>query len=252
MVFRRRRGRGRRGRYVVPVRRMPAIRDGRGAILYPSHKVRSVAGRIAQSLNPLPFSRTVRLRYNEYVTFNPAGSIATYQFSANSLYDPNATLGGHQPFMYDKMAENYNHYLVLGSKITVTFWTEDAAGIYGAIAGIKLADDLSIAPTGGVQTVIEHGPKYSTWKFLRTNAHDNHNPVTLSKTFSAKKFFGLKDVKDNRGEMGAAINANPTESAYFILFASHPDQATDLPVIHANVTIDYIANFSEPKDQIQS
>ena len=231
---------------------MPAIRDENGRLLIKSHKVRSIRGRIAQSLNPYPFRETVKLRYNEYVTFNPTGPIATLQFSANSLYDPNASLGGHQPFMYDKMADNYNHYLVLGSKITVTFWTEDAAGIYGAIAGIKLADDLYIAPTGGVQTVIEHGPKYSTWRFLRTNANDNHNPVTVTKTFSAKKFFGIKDIKDNRGEMGAAINANPTESAYFILFASHPDQSTDLPIIHANVTIDYIANFSEPKDQIQS
>lgn len=249
-----RRGRGRRrsGRNYVPFKRMPAMRTSYGSLMWPAHKARSVTGRIAQSLNPLPFSRTVRLRYNEYVTFNPAGNIATYIFSANSLYDPNTTGTGHQPFMYDKMADNYNHYLVLGSKITVTFWTEDAAGIYGAIAGIKLSDDMAIAPTGGVQTVIEHGPKYSTWKFLRTNANDNHNPVTVSKTFSAKKFFGLKDVKDNRGEMGAAINTNPMETAYFVLFASHPDQATDLPVIHANVTIDYIANFNEPKDQTQS
>ena len=252
MVFRRRRGRGRGARNLVPFTRMSAMRAGNGRLLWPAHKKRSIYGRIAQSLNPLPFNRTVKLRYNDYVTFNPAGAIATYQFSANSLHDPNTTGYGHQPFMYDKMADNYNHYLVLGSKITATFWTEDAAGIYGAIAGIKLSDDLAIAPTGGVQTVIEHGPKYSTWKFLRTNANDNHNPVTVSKTFSAKKFFGLKDVKDNRGEMGAAIGSNPLETAYFILFASHPDQATDWPVIHANVTIEYIANFSEPKDQIQS
>ena len=157
-------------------------------LLIKSHKVRSIRGRIAQSLNPYPFQRNSKIRYNEYVNLNLTGSIATYQFSANSLYDPNASQGGHQLFMYDKMADNYNHYLVLGSKITVTFWTEDAAGIYGAIAGIKLADDLYIAPTGGVQTVIEHGPKYSNWKFLRTNANDNHNPVTVTKTFSAKKF----------------------------------------------------------------
>ena len=188
MGFRRRgRGRGRRSaRNYVPFKRMPAMRSGYGTLIWPAHKSRTVYGRIAQSLNPLPFSRTVKLRYNDYVTFNPAGSIATYQFSANSLHDPNTTSYGHQPFMYDKMADNYNHYLVLGSKIKATFWTEDAAGIYGAIAGIKLADDLAIAPTGGVQTVIEHGPKYSSWKFLKSNLGSKTSFTTFS-------FFSIKD-----------------------------------------------------------
>ena len=100
----RRRGRGRRrvsARNYVPFTRMSAMRSGSGRLLWPAHKMRTVYGRIAQSLNPLPFSRTVKLRYNDYVTFNPAGPIATYQFSANSLHDPNTTGYGHQPYMYD-------------------------------------------------------------------------------------------------------------------------------------------------------
>ena len=39
----------------------------------------------------------------------------------NSLFDPNRTGTGHQPYGFDQLSTFYNRYYVTGSKMTVTF-----------------------------------------------------------------------------------------------------------------------------------
>lgn len=204
-------------------------------------------------LNPLPTRRMVRLCYSEHGTLNSAGTIQSQNFSANGLYDPNVSLGGHQPLMFDMMATLYNHYVVLGAKITAHFWTEDAAGNYGVVVGIKVNDDTAIAPTGGIQNIIEHNQPYNKYRMLRMNSGGEKTITIVKNWFSAKKFFGLpKGVTNNRTDIGSVVTANPTEQAYFTLYVGHPDGATDIAPINWMVKIDYVTLFSEARDQVQS
>ena len=39
----------------------------------------------------------------------------------NSLFDPDQTGTGHQPYYFDQFAALYNRYTVLGSKLTAEF-----------------------------------------------------------------------------------------------------------------------------------
>lgn len=206
----------------------------------------------ARSLNPLPESRMVKLRYVEEVTLNPPGTATTYNFSCNSLYDPNTTGIGHQPLMYDMMATLYDHYIVLGAKITAHFWCELADQNYVGVVGIKLNDDLSMMPTGGIQNAIEHGNKYTKYKYLRLLASGDKTQATVTHKYSAKKFHGVKDTRDNRNHLGAAVTGSPEEQAYFTLFYGHTDGSTDVNLVRCQVVIDYIVEFSEPRDQAQS
>jgi hypothetical protein len=72
--------------------------------------------------NPLPNNFVTKLRYHDSVPINAAnGTVAGHVFRANSPYDPDYTASGHQPRYFDQIMPLYDHYQVLGSKITVKF-----------------------------------------------------------------------------------------------------------------------------------
>lgn len=60
---------------------------------------------------------TVRLTYSDCVniTFSGSGGSASRYFSLNSIYDPDASGGGHQPLMRDLWASQYDYYAVLST-----------------------------------------------------------------------------------------------------------------------------------------
>lgn len=247
----------RRGRII---RTAPLNVRGRGETLYRSRRNRFNSNKFKRGLsfgspkyNPLPMSRTVRLRYSDYGTLNSAGTMTGASFGANCLYDPRTAVGGHQPALFDLMATMYNHYVVFKAKCTCDFWTEDAGGNYGVIVGIKLDDDNAFAPgAGGVQDVMELPSPNRTWRTMRMNAGGEKTMTRVRQWFNARKFFGVKDVKDNRDQIGSLVTGDPAEKAYFCPFYGHPDGATDVAIIHYVINIEYLVNFSEPRDTAQN
>lgn len=58
--------------------------------------------------------------YGTYQQFVPgAGSLTTYSFRGNSVYDPDFTGGGTVAIGYAQLSTLYNRFRVVGSKITV-------------------------------------------------------------------------------------------------------------------------------------
>ena len=53
-------------------------------------------------------------------------NVTVYEFSANSLYDPNKTGTGHQPMGRDEVAGMYQNYHVAGGTIEVTYYTNQS------------------------------------------------------------------------------------------------------------------------------
>lgn len=186
--------------------------------------------------------RTVRLRYTDKVSLTTtAGVVGTYAFRANSIFDPDYTGTGHQPLGHDQWAIFYNHYRVLGSKITVTMNTN---GSFEGVMGILLDDDTTV-PTKA-STIIEHGRgryKYigDTWK----------TGSTLSNKYSARKFHNVADVKDV-GRLRATFGTNPTEAAYYHVWFDTFDNTANPGENIFFVTIDYIVSMEEPKTIAES
>lgn len=201
--------------------------------------------------NPLPMSRIVKHRYVDFVTITGGGVGAPgyYVFSANGMYDPNITGVGHQPMFRDTFAGMYNHYTVLGSKIKIKAWGELTSGGYGAVLACKLDDDGSATYNNG--RVMEQGGSLVTYKVMRENAVAGRSFCTLTKGFSAKKFFGIKDPEDNE-TVGALVGSNPSDQAYYVLHWQHPDNLTVVGTLKLLVQIDYICKWAEPADQVQS
>jgi len=192
-----------------------------------------------------PKTTAVKLRYIDSFSLNPlAATLSTYVFRANSVFDPNLTGVGHQPSNFDMWANLYNHYMVIGSKITATFNLDTTALGGGFVYGINLADDTTF--TTDPTTMMEQGlTRYKISDFIIGNGKS----PTAKCGFSCKKFFNIANPLDNISRVGASVAANPNDTANFVVFAGPtPSNATDLSNIAVTVLIDFIVIFSEPKE----
>lgn len=191
--------------------------------------------------------RLVKMRYAEGATINPgaAGILNTYVFSANSIYDPNVSSTGHQPLMHDQLITFYNHYCVTRSKIHVTFTPSTATIEPVSTVGIKL-NDVNNFSASDPDTIVEQDD--TCYRMMYTGSN---NPVKLTKVYNAKTFFNIKDIKDNLDRLGSNFGANPTEQAYFMVFAGN-QHAYDGAAIYINVLIEYEVLVSEPAEVIGS
>lgn len=202
----------------------------------------------------VPKTKIMRMIYHDGPhTWDPGafGTPSIYSFRANSIYDPNLTGLGHQPMGHDQMALLYAKYIVLGSRITVKIWSADASSNIISICGIITDADTTIGPSGAFQmSEILENNKVS-YKYV-THRVDVAKPTTITRNFSAKRFFNVKDMRDNHAEYGAQIGANPQDQAYFHVFVNPMTTTADAPPLQAWVKIEYLVSFSQPKDLTES
>lgn len=210
--------------------------------VYTRRRTYRLGNRVRSSFRPY-----AKMRYNEQFRLAPGLGLATQLFRANSIFDPDLTGIGHQPYKHDTYAGIYNHYVVLGSMITVEVVT--VAGEGYAPGGpftimVRLKDDGG-ATTDPMSAFIERGEG----TYAMSSAQSNK--FKLRSRYSAKKFFNITNVKDNLDRLGAAFGANPTEGAYYEIRCAGWSGA-DPGFVYVNVTIDYIVSMSEPIDLAQS
>lgn len=180
----------------------------------------------------------MRHRYFENVTLVSSAGVPAFQrFRANGMYDPNQTGVGHQPLYYDQMTPIYNHWKVIGAKISVQF-IPTASTTVPQFVGIIADDDTSTSVD--INTLNEQPDTRR-----KQIAFNNNRPVRITHTYSAKKVYGPSVMGNNRLEGDAT--ADPTEQFYFTLYNCPVDGSTAVGV-SALVTIDYIAVWTEQKD----
>ncbi len=208
-----------------------------------------------------PDSRMVKLRYCYTTQLNPgSGATAMEHVKANDLYAPSVGVGQHQPMGFDQMMQLYERFCVVGSKINVAFIinnTGDAADSRPptAIVGIALRNsstDESVQDNTATQTnegLLERNR--TQWKYL--NSQSNGGAIkTITHKFGLKKFFHLKSINDNVGNLrnyGTAwghASASPSTQAYYNIFAAPFTDVQDLSLT-VRVTVDYTAIFQGRK-----
>ncbi len=189
-----------------------------------------------------PKLRLVKLRYKECIVYNPGvGVVSTNTFSCNSIFDPNVTGVGHQPYGADQMALLYNTYRVLGSKLVIQF-SCNAPTELAVIVGITKNTDSSLILTGGLDAIMER-PGVVTRMLPASTS------MILSETFSLKQAFGKNS---NALSFASSNDASPQSQMFYHIFVGSPDVASDPGKIVTVTTIDYIVQYSEPEVLTQS
>lgn len=190
----------------------------------------------------MPTTRRAYLRYSDQISItSTAGIMGSYVFRANSCHDPDYSSVGHQPMGWDQWKLLYNHYVVVGARITATVLS-DTLGQSPFVCGVYLTDGTTLPYTSwyGFKEA-----RKGTQKLFNGGAGNTRSQAVMSK-FSAKNFYNVSDIKDNMDRLGALVDDNPSEVAYFAIYYQQVNSVTDTKNIL--ITIDYIVDFSEPKN----
>lgn len=203
-------------------------------------------------ISGFPKSKMVKLRYSAEVILNPpaVGVPAVHYFTANSMYDPDLTGIGHQPRGFDEWMNVYDHYTVLGCRATARWIPSSSTEKVPSAWGIALTDDASFphASLGDIIESVEGGRNYRLAGQSATTTGGIRPSV--SRRFSAKKFFGVKALI-GKDEYKGTVSTNPTEMAHLALWACGPS-VSDPDAIVFQMTIDYIAVLTERKGLARS
>lgn len=197
-------------------------------------------------MGPLSNRLKTTMIYHDSFTLDvgAAGTPAIYQFTANGLYDPNITGVGHQPRGFDQLTPLYDHYVVIGCKLTVTAQNTDT-GNANILA--MLVKDNTTALLSDNDILENRYVKYTTL------APEGSGPNTKSMTIKVNpnKFLGRsKPLADS--ELKGSSSANPFEQCFIQLYAIPMPGAFDTNRLYCRVRIEYTALWIEPKQPAQS
>jgi len=187
---------------------------------------------------PFPTRMVVTLRYCETISLTSAlTNIANFNFCCNSIYDPNLTGTGHQPYGHDTYASIYNQYTVLSSKIKVspTRATSASSLTYGV--GIE---DTIVSSTGTTSLWAER-PTYTA---LSNQAYAMNGCKPITKYWNRAKRFPHEDIYR---ALSAPFGANPSEIEVFNVVVEDPS-GTALGTVYCFVEIEYTCEVYELKD----
>ncbi len=204
------------------------------------------------SPTPLPTRFRANLRYSQTAAFTTgaAGVTGTGQlWRLNSLFDPDQTGVGHQPYGFDVLTQYYSKYLVVAARWTITATTIGGSAEVGIHAQVFDND--------GFLTIV--GATYDA-ACERTNvATALVSPSGNTRTTQIKglarlcRIFGVTEAEYAGAESlyAARFDANPTKNCGIQVAASSPS-GTAAESVTIQAMLEYEAFFYEPFAQGQS
>lgn len=210
----------------------------------PSRPSRALPLLRTQWKNPLPKSGSYKFVYNDtgfsLSTTVGNGYQTVYQFRGNSLFDPDLTGVGVQPYGFDQLCATagtpFGIYQVVASKIVITAYFPDLTAVPQA--------RLLIIPTGATL-----GAGWE-WEDLRRMPYSralNLNTATrptaqLRKYVTTKQMFPARKVGDSDYVAGAA--ANPATSWWWYFYFDTASTSQELTLLF-DVKITYYAKLAK-------
>ena len=210
-----------------------------------------------------PQEMKTTLRYVESFDLEPTSATAAgISLLANGLFDPEVSIGGHQPRGFDQYTELYHKFTVRSSKLSVTFSyegylgpagttatgqpnqeVEDAGGDVPAVPGAICLIHKAVAPN--VTGTIENFQEKDKTKW--TQIVPSSGPKTISTRMRASEFFGKDFLVGADGYTGDAT-ADPSNKLYYHIMAGlnsneYPNQIK----VRANCVVEYDVVWTEPK-----
>lgn len=187
--------------------------------------------------DPFPAVEKYQLRYSQTVTINPGvGTCGVQKFRANSIFDPDYSGIGHQPYGHDTLSTIYQHYCVDSAVITVT----PTVGCQG-VWGVQVDDNSNFSQSGFNRAV-----EFQATSVVVTGSTNGQSPQTLKKNYD--RFGSFPVYKDT----SALFGENPSEEAYFHLWYRALREDLDAPDGTFLVTITYNVTCFELKDLLDS
>lgn len=207
-----------------------------------------------------PFSsdrQNACLQYVQDISLNPTpnalgpGGTNVWQFSANSLYDPDVTGVGHQPMFFDNFMQVFWRYRVNYAQIVVTVvntsvntsvWNGSAiTNVPNHSYKLFIARDCTLTSTEyapDMNTMIEEGGQQTKWRFVAPSLNGK-----LPKLFHSVSPHRLANKSFRDDQLAGTTLSGPEQPVYFYVGITSADGNTDPPAVFLNVKIKYFCEF---------
>lgn len=202
----------------------------------PRRKARKTVN-VNSALQPIPQRYICKMKYAEDVTTD--GLTGMYRFRLNSVFDPNLTGVGHQPYAFDQLATLYNRYRVISCGWRITSPSSTANRQVGAIPSNEAVSFATFAE-------LKENPraKYVT-QMLGGDAQLIRGKVYIPSLVGRTK---QQYMADDRYQ--AEVTSNPAEAAVLNILAANQ---TGIPVASdVNIILEYTVEFFDVKPLTQS
>ena len=115
------------------------------------------------ALSPFAQRYMCKMKYAEVRTVaGPiGGGLVQYNFNLNSIFDPNLSGFGHQPYGYDQLADLYNRYRVYRVDYAISAYNSDGSVNYSVVAALP-ANEVITGALGVAEIMENPRAKYIT------------------------------------------------------------------------------------------
>lgn len=194
----------------------------------------------------LPRTYLAKLRYSSQFTLDATDLVYDSKaFKLNSLYDPDNSLGGHQPYGFDQLMAYYSKFTVIACKATLSFVSSSGGAVStpGYFAQIHNTSATVTASYANVDAFLEDpraGPiRQTTWQYGAMPSKTN----TITKYWRLKKWFGPSSV--GNPDLKGTASADPASLVYAVA-CSAPINGNNPTIETFVMQMDYIALFTDP------
>lgn len=207
-------------------------------------QVRAVKARVRRGvkvlspLQPIPARQICKMKYSEVITTDAAGN---YAFNLNSVWDPNRTGAGHQPYGRDTLATLYNRYRVISCGWRIVAVSTVASAAYQVAA--QPANEVLTPPTFDE---MKENPRTKYGMAIQ-----GARPCIISgKSYLPALYGRTKSQMMSDDRYQAQVDASPAELA--ILNIKTATVAGDITFQILNVLLEYTVEWFDPKHLVQS
>lgn len=110
---------------------------------------------VNRAINPFAQRYICKMKYAEVraVTGPALGGLVQYNYRLNSIFDPNLTGGGHQPYGSDQLADIYNRYRVFRVDYAISALNSDGSVNYSVLGAVPSNEPITTFT--GVSDIME-------------------------------------------------------------------------------------------------
>jgi len=196
---------------------------------------------VNRALTPIPQRYITKMKYSEVVLTNALGE---FQMNLNSLFDPNRSGVGHQPYGFDQLAILYNRYRVISAGWRIQMPVQNAGN--PIVVGCLPSNDASLTwlDTG----VMMENPRA---KYITQNPGSACQ--TLRGKISIPKLVGRTKAQYMADDhYQAVINTSPIENAFLYIQSFNALGGTPNPTIPLTVVLEFTVEYFDAKHIVQS
>ncbi len=184
-----------------------------------------------KAIDPFPPQIRRRLKYADLFQLATAASTGNFgaeqRFRVNSLYDPDYSGTGHQPYGYDQISNLYNKYRVDRVWFKIIFTTP------GSAADVLCAASISPGTSAALATFAPAVPLEWPNTMVGHLSSSGERKVVLTGTIDLAVLCGVPRHKyESEDSYSAAVGANPSQVALLSFavasFSGSASQATSV------------------------